>query len=814
MKAWWRIHGRSMAAALMALAAAFTALHAQSTLPAQVASTQPATTTTPATTEAATGPAATAPAVTAATLSDEQVVASMKRGIDFLLSIKNTDNWESGEHWQRNGQHGGETALVLYALLHAGESLREDLDYGPKLSYRDKGLAPVIEWLCKVNPQETYTAAFMANALALVPTTAEDQSAAGPRAALLRAQRFLVSAMGPVGGYTYGHPDSRVMTLEEPIGDLSNAQYGALGMWALAEAGFPTAPHYWQVTDHFWRALQKQNGSWGYSAGWAPNFTIDRDSMGVAGVATLFIAQEFVDRTLRVTPRPDPGIDAGLAWLNQNFKPDAGDLYYLYGVERVGLASGLKFFGTADWYRQGAADIIAHQHPDGSWDQLSWDKGAFIGATPTTATAYALLFLARGRNPILFNKLQYNGPWNARPRDDAFLTRWMSKRYERPLNWQVVNLNVDPREWLDAPVLLITGSRDPEFTPQDIAKLRKYIESGGMIFSTSDDNSLSFTAAMRKYAAAISNGKWEMRQLPKDHILYSNDLGAQVTSTTMLFGVSNGVREVWLHSVADMGASWQLQRITSKDHFEIPAALYAYATGKMPLRPSLKTLGITPPEVPPDRKLSLARITYGGNADPEPGAWPRLAELLAAEGKENGIDLAIKPCAIVDLDPQTFPIAHMTGTAKFMIKPEDVDALRKYLDGGGLLIADAAGGSEAFTDTFHELMREVYLDAKAAPLPPDHPIFLGDFGPAGQGQKLEEISLRKYAAAVKGKRPSDAALEAVTVNGRVRILFSPFDITSGLLGTDTWGIVGYAPKSAQALAENILRWGMEQQKAN
>ncbi|MCL5769914.1 MAG: hypothetical protein M1588_01155 [Planctomycetes bacterium] len=36
------------------------------------------------------------------------------------------------------------------------------------------------------------------------------------------------------------------------------------------------------------------------------------------------------------------------------------------------------------------------------------------------------------------------------------------------------------------------------------------------------------------------------------------------------------------------------------------------------------------------------------------------------------------------------------------------------------------------------------------------------------------------------------------------ILFSPWDITSGLLGTNTWGIAGYTPASAQKLARDIL----------
>ena len=58
----------------------------------------------------------------------------------------------------RSGQHGGETALVLYALLHAGQSLKDDPEFGPKLDYRGKELAPAVDWLTSLTPQETYTA--------------------------------------------------------------------------------------------------------------------------------------------------------------------------------------------------------------------------------------------------------------------------------------------------------------------------------------------------------------------------------------------------------------------------------------------------------------------------------------------------------------------------------------------------------------------------------------------------------------------------------------------------------------------------------
>ncbi len=61
----------------------------------------------------------------------------------------------------------------------------------------------------------------------------------------------------------------------------------------------------------------------------------------------------------------DP-IDAALNWLAKNFKVFANpggqwQLYYLYGLERVGRLTGQRFIGEHDWYREGAAQLLGNK---------------------------------------------------------------------------------------------------------------------------------------------------------------------------------------------------------------------------------------------------------------------------------------------------------------------------------------------------------------------------------------------------------------------------------------------------------------------
>jgi len=63
-----------------------------------------------------------------------------------------------------------------------------------------------------------------------------------------------------------------------------------------------------------------------------------------------------------------------------------GDLYYLWSLERVGVAYDLRTIGGKDWYAWGAPLILVHQQDDGSWADL------YPGVPDT---CFALLFLKR-----------------------------------------------------------------------------------------------------------------------------------------------------------------------------------------------------------------------------------------------------------------------------------------------------------------------------------------------------------------------------------------------------------------------------------
>lgn len=410
-------------------------------------------------------------------LTRKAVIAAIDRGVAYLLKTE-----KPGKFWETvpagSQYSGGETSLALYALLQVGNTLnRTDLSVdSPKIK-------PALKWLEEMTPKSTYVASLQISAITESPTNSPLYFKA-----LHRADKYLIDSQHSDGAYHYVWDGVKPHEVMPGNWDNSNSQYGLLGVWAAALVGFSPSENYWIRCETHWRKWQNADGGWCYQGHGGST-----RSMTAAGLASLYVVDQYRHTGVHLNPHNDKNIQDGLRWLGSHIQTQE-NLYYLYGLERVGLASGLRHIGTSNWYTMGAKTIMKNQdRANGSW------PGNVPGAPSVVVpTSYALLFLTRGLNPIIFNKLQYNGPWNARPRDDYNVTQWLSTTFEQQINWQSVNVKSDPRTWLDAPVLLITGHGNPHFTAGDIAKFKWFMNHGGFIFSNADGNSKSFTRAIKK----------------------------------------------------------------------------------------------------------------------------------------------------------------------------------------------------------------------------------------------------------------------------------------------------------------------------
>jgi hypothetical protein len=266
-----------------------------------------------------------------------------------------------------------------------------------------------------------------------------------------------------------------------------------------------------------------------------------------------------------------------------------------------------------------------------------------------------------------------------------------------------------------------------------------------------------------------------------------------------MLGIYNGSRLLLVHSPNDLSLAWQGRSVKTKRFaFELGTNIFVYASGKPDLRNRLDSPYVPPAPDSGERPLRLAELKYDGNWNPEPAAWYRISRYLQWQG---GPALDIRPILLEQLAPGACPMAMLTGTDPHNFSAAETAALRAYVEGGGTLLIDSVGGDNAFTRSVREkLLPAAFGDAIEEPMGPDHPLFK-DLK-AGLAN-ASPVRLRSYAIERLGQVAPAIRLLKV---GSGHVIFSALDLTSGLLGTDTWGIVGYEPVSAEKFARNVVEW--------
>ena len=719
-------------------------------------------------------------------LTDEKIGAAITRGIDYLLGRFDERTHLLPGATDRDGITMGEDILCVYALMQCQQATND-----PRLNPHDATMRGLIDAMKGLDlnkyGRETYARGLRATALTLY-NRPEDRG-------ILAADATVLVRGSHQGGYTYEpgrQTDPRFQQLGNGTWDNSNSQYGLLGVWSAAEVGFEVPDAYWTMVQNHWTRCQNRDGTWDYSIGGGSG----THSMTCAGLASLFVTHDYLDAPkfgIVVGRDPfTPQLSRGLHWLETG--RNAIDLnrggYDLYGLERVGLASGFKFFGDHEWYRELAGPTLRAQQPGGGWGDL-------------VETAYRLLFLSRGRHPILMNKLRFNGYWANRPRDVANLARFVGYQLERPLNWQVVPISRDWTDWMDSPILYVSSHKAIHFSQADYDKIRSFVNNGGLLYLQADGGAEEFNQFARAAAHQLFP-QYEMTLLPANSPLCGTVF--KIKPDGNLYQVTNGSRILMLFADEDLSKSWQLRDDKYKPFpFQLGTNLFIYAAGKRDLRNHLVSSYVPPVAQTPVFTFRIARMSYAGNWDPEPEAWHRFSRWFHLH---TGYGLEVVDTAIKDLTPETAPIAELTGAARYDLSPAESEALKKYVDAGGVLLVDLCGGTGAFDKSVESsLYFKSFGNTPSRVMPSNHPLLNAS---ADGMEDLSKPVLRAYAMDVLGRSKGLGLPEEIAA-GKGHVISTSLDLTTGLLGANTWGILGYDPNYAQSLVKNVILWTLDGQ---
>ena len=756
------------------------------------------------------------------------VLKRMQNGCDFLERSQNPDgSWHSGG--TRIAEHApGITALTIMALINCDRpvdspSIQRGLQYL-------RGLTPGQF----SEDHAVYETSLVLMALCAAEQYDIDRSRIQTHARILENSQVRQGEHSGLWGYKVGQPSAS--------GDPSNGQYAVLALRDAVYAGAQVDRETWELVHQRWVNDQQPAGAWRYG----PNPV--SGSMTVAGLSTVSITSRMLLDDSDVDPDGNPDccnlavpnkvLERGRHWLSENFSVHANPgsnqshFYYLYGLERAGRMSGVRFFGRHDWYREGASMLVENQEAGGEWIAQGNE------AAPVLNTDMALLFLSKGLSRVVINKLDYNSP-NGESRDDG---EWNRHRFDvvnlvelidglpawpPRLTSQVVTMSrLKPEtavlELNQAPILFISGREAPQMTDEHISWLRNYVDAGGFIFAVANCDGQGFDQGFREIVSRMfPQGDASLQPLTPDHAVFRSEYNIRDVEGVKLWGVDFGCRTSIIYSPDDIGCLWQkwMKHEPKKRHTVLSARVsramkvgvnvVAYATGREPPEKLSNKAGKRKANGAAQRGLlEIAKLRHDGGWDTAPRALKNLLEALnETVGLAANAQTPAIPMTLEEMNP--FPLLYMHGRYRFRIGAQEQQAVRDFLSTGRVLFADACCGSTNFDRSFREFMAQLYPDHPLQQIPADHELYSeATWHDIKKTTRRRLVPSTENAALTLRTEEGPPILEGIEIDGRYVVIYSKYDISCALEHQASLSCDGYVEADAAKLAMNIVLYAM------
>jgi len=719
------------------------------------------------------------PKFTPESITLPEIESSIEKAVDALYEMKpryTIPPFSRHHHrrWRRYySTELGNHALAAWALLATGES------------YQMPNLYRRINLVLTYDLPFTYFRGMRAQMLAQLPRARWTQW-------VVRDASWFTGAVTTRGNFEATWTGGR----SDAFGDHANGQYGVLGLWACERSGYPISNRIWRAIDQHWRRAQDpKTGGWAIGeVGKAKQAFEARVSgpMTAGGVSVLSLTERYLYGPKLTDVGKESMSDElrkGIDWLDSNFsledKAEQEDFYYyMWTIQRVGHVTGYRTFNDIDWYRHVTARLLNMQKDNGRWDG---PKGELL------STGFALLYMAQARRPLAISKIRFDHRWNNRPHDVLNFVNYASDVFEAPFTWQIAELDQPAHELIESPMLYLATHESFGLENRQIENLRKYIDAGGLLVCVPEGRRTGDSLrSYRNLAERLFGRDADPVRIDRDHPFYS--LHSPLSPAVKMQVVHNGVRPVMILFNRDIGMQLQTNDRVRTDSFVALSNIYLYVSGMNPRRARLDTHYVVQQVENPKNKLAAARVKHAGRYDPEPGAMRQVKATLA---NRHNVDLSYDVKAAGELDEEK--IAFLTTVGDGELTPADAAALRKWLEAGGTLWIDAAGGDKKASDNAFALAEQILPETRTTPLGNDHPIITGDglfLGNDNTSVRYRLFALRRLGVVTQHR------LAAMQIHERPAIIISGEDLTAGLVGLRHWEIFGYSPESAMDLVVN------------
>ncbi|MDH3584728.1 MAG: DUF4159 domain-containing protein, partial [Phycisphaerae bacterium] len=374
------------------------------------------------------------------------------------------------------------------------------------------------------------------------------------------------------------------------------------------------------------------------------------------------------------------------------------------------------------------------------------------------------------------------------------LSKWVSDEIEQEMIWQVVPLAKSPEEWLDAPIMYISGHEALALTEAQEKKLKRYVDLGGLLVATADSGSYRFTESVEELLKKFYP-QYKLQPLAEKDAL--RDLVFQVRPGSLkVQSLHNGVRHLALVIPTDI--SWTLHSGNFSDTapWRLLTNAYYYATEKGQARPRLARHYL-PKTGSGGPALTVGRAKHSGNWNPEPLAWEIQGNFMANAGKAN---VKTKTVDLSDLGGSGVKLVHVAGNTAIQFTQAEIDSVRKFVEGGGTIFFENVGGRGEFDQAVMEMLSKAFGRKRVRPVNLGSDLVTGKgFG----GYDISKVDYRPFALLRMGQIEVPR-LMTMNFDDKPRVILSGEDLSEAMLDQPVWGVFGYNTPSARKIMTNIV----------
>jgi hypothetical protein len=762
----------------------------------------------------------------------QKVHKAIQGGVRYLRTQQQRSSG-SWENYQRVGAiyEGGCTALALLALLNAG------------VDPKDRAIQRGLEFLRKVEPKHTYVVSLQTMVYVEAGQTTDSERIQRNVDWLIKTR---ITDNGKLLGWTYG-------TTGRSFPDNSNSQYAILGLHAGKTAGAKIDREIWQSIRTFYERTQRADGGWNYNErGNLPGGTL---TMDIAGLTGLIIAGAELNKGREIIRADGTAKNCGVYDQDNNIRRAVNRIsrifsvelpnriyYNLYGIERAGRLSGERFLGLHDWYREGCEFLVKKQdQTEGCWPR----EGNQFDQWPVINTSFALLFLSKGRTPVLISKMVHGGladryganaDWNNDRNDIKHLVEYASKNLfkRQPLAWQIFDadrgirgrteasledrLEAVTSELLQSPIIYFNGHKAPKFTESEIKLLREYVDNGGFIVVEACCGRNEFREGFATGDNALVKTLFpdnELKELEANHPVWTAFYKVD-PRVFPLWGIKRGCKTVLIYSPKDLSCYWESNNFKEAKNalaFRLGANIITYATGleKPVVRGTKQQVVREGKQDVPRNAVRVAQLKYGPDWEPAPNAMRVLLDYMDQEVRIN-VNPTKAGISVDSSEIVKFKFLYMHGNKAFAFEKDQLQDLKFNLtEGGGLLFADACCGSKTFDKSFRKFIRLLF-DKDLEPIPVEkEDLFSEDLN----GEKIDEHNIRCRITRAQGNGKAAAprnmapALEGIKFEGRWVVIYSKYDIGCALEKHSSPDCLGYDHESALRLGKAAVLYALK-----